>query len=199
DERRINLMLKSFLKWCSSSEDPEEDQNINYERILLMLAHCEHSMAKSQQVLLMNRLEVQNYEELYTKIENGIDEAQDRIAKCKSELQKAKVIRKNKQEYDFLARIIVSHPDRKESLKRLALLEDEIKKLQQVKEELNKKVEKRRRQFQVLLTSAHELQMMLQEEENNIADTFDLNLLSVEGSKGNSDEATDSKEMMDTS
>ncbi|RWS05304.1 THO complex subunit-like protein [Dinothrombium tinctorium] len=183
DDRRINIMLRSFLKWCSSNEETEEEQNINYERILLMLTNCEHAMAKSQEVLLMNKLEVQNYEELYGKIEKGIEEAQQRIALCKADLQRAKVIRRNKQEYDMLAKIILEHPDRKESLKRLSLLEDEIKKLQQIKEELNRKVEKRRKQFQVLLTSAYELQLMLQEEENNILDNLDQQSYGVEESK----------------
>ncbi|XP_053207806.1 THO complex subunit 7 homolog isoform X2 [Panonychus citri] len=167
DDRRINIMLKTFFKWCSTHENDEE-QALNYERILLMLTNCEHSMAKSQQILFMNHLEMKNYQDLYNKIEKGITDSQKKIADLKVELQQAKIIRKNKQEYDVLAQIIMDNPDRRDTLGRLNQLEEEINKLQLIKENLNKRLEQRGKQFQVLLTSAHELQKMLSDEDNNV-------------------------------
>ncbi|XP_015791863.1 THO complex subunit 7 homolog [Tetranychus urticae] len=172
DDRRINLMLKTFFKWCSTHENDEE-QALNYERILLMLTNCEHSMAKSQQILSMNHLEMKNYQELYNKIDTGIADSQRKIAELKAELQQAKIVRKNKQEYDVLAQIIMDNPDRCDTLSRLNQLEEEINKLQQIKENLNKRLEKRGKQFQVLLTSAHELKKMLSDEDNNIVNSID--------------------------
>lgn len=137
-----------------------------------MLTNCEHAMAKSQQILLMNQMEMKNYQEIHSKIEEGILDSQKKISILKNELQKAKVVRKNKQEYDVWAKIIMKHPDRRETLKGLNQLEQEIKKLQQVRESLNRKYEKRSKQFQVLITSANELQKMFQEEENNIAENI---------------------------
>ena len=130
-------------------------------------------MAKSQQILFMNHLEMKNYQDLYNKIEQGITDSQKKIADLKVELQQAKIIRKNKQEYDVLAQIIMDNPDRRDTLGRLNQLEEEINKLQLIKENLNKRLEQRGKQFQVLLTSAHELQKMLSDEDNNIVNSID--------------------------
>lgn len=169
--------MKSFLKWCSSKDEnpEEEDADLNYERILMLLANCEHAMSKSQQMLTMNQLEMQNYERLKETIEKGIEDAQQSIVSSKRDLQSAKIIRKNKQEYDALAKIIEEHPNREETMQRLNRMEEELKKLQGIKEELNRKLEKRKKQFHVLLSAAAELKLILQDEEedDNITESLE--------------------------
>uniref|UniRef100_A0A2R5LDR6 Putative tho complex 7 protein n=2 Tax=Ornithodoros turicata TaxID=34597 RepID=A0A2R5LDR6_9ACAR len=166
DDRRLNMLLKAFLKWCSSSEETEEEQAIVYERMLMTLAQCEFSISKSQQVLEMNQKEMKNYEQLYSEIEVGIANAQKKIMENKQELQKAKSIRKNKQEYDALAKVIATQPDRCKTLSQLEALEKEIAALQKSQKALDTRLEHRRRQFHVLLSSVYELQQLLKDEEN---------------------------------
>lgn len=123
-------------------------------------------MAKSQQILYMNQVEMNNYQQLHHKIEKGIQESQKKITDLKNELLQAKVVRKNKQEYDALAEIIMENPDRKNTLMQLNKLEQEIENLQQIKENLKKTLESRSKQFQVLISSAHELQKMLSQDDD---------------------------------
>ena len=134
---------------------------LNYERILLTLSQCELSMNKSEQTLRMISQEMANYETLYEKIDKSINDCQQKLIKCKEELIEAKRVRKNKCEYESMAAVIGRHSDRLDSMTRLQNLEQEIRRLQQTKDEMQNKLEKRRKQFHVLLGAAHQLNQIL--------------------------------------
>ena len=134
---------------------------LNYERILLTLSQCELSMIKSEQTLRMVSQEMTNYETLYKKIDKSIAECQQKLIKCKEELIEAKRVRKNKCEYESMAAVINRHSDRIQTLTRLQELEQEIRRLQRTKDQMLNKLEKRRKQFHVLLGAAHQLNQIL--------------------------------------
>ncbi|KAB0364401.1 hypothetical protein FD755_010162, partial [Muntiacus reevesi] len=166
DDRRINLLVKSFIKWCNSGS--QEEGYSQYQRMLSTLSQCEFSMGKTLLVYDMNLREMENYEKIYKEIECSIAGAHEKIAECKKQILQAKRIRKNRQElisiekslkkilqcfgrlmrlliflylseYDALAKVIQHHPDRHETLKR--------------------------KQFHVLLSTIHELQQTLENDE----------------------------------
>lgn len=64
-------------------------------------------------------------------------------------------------EYDALARIIAEQPDRKETHSKLRSLGDQIGNLEKTKQELQMKLEKRHKQFNVLLSAAHQMQQII--------------------------------------
>jgi THO complex subunit 7 len=184
DDRRINFALKQFIKWCLTDDETQEERyssktqlfefqrsidkcfsliksQLNYERILLTLTQCELSMTKSEQTLKMINEEMKNYETLYKKIDKSIIEAQQKLINCKQELVEAKRIRKNKSEYDAMANVINKHVDRSQTMASLTQLENQIKQLQDTKNQMETKLERRRKQFQVLLGAAHQLQNIL--------------------------------------
>ncbi|TRY59092.1 hypothetical protein DNTS_028629 [Danionella cerebrum] len=164
DDRRINVLMKSFTKWCSSSFSPEEGFS-QYQRMLMTLSQCEFSMGKTLLVYNMNLKEMENYESIYKDIETSISSAHEKIAECKKEILRAKRIRKNRQEYDALARVIKKHPDRHETLKQLEALDNELQRLSHTKESVEDKLELRKKQFHVLLTTIQELQQTLENDE----------------------------------
>ncbi|XP_044157035.1 THO complex subunit 7 homolog [Bufo gargarizans] len=163
DDRRINLMVKSFIKWCNSGT--QEDGYSQYQRMLSTLSQCSFSMGKTLLVHDMNLREMENYEKIYSDIEGSIAAAHEKIAECKKQILQAKRIRKNRQEYDTLARVIQHHPDRHETLKQLEALDKELKQLSHTKESVEDKLELRRKQFHVLLSTIHELQQTLENDE----------------------------------
>ncbi|XP_040264555.1 THO complex subunit 7 homolog [Bufo bufo] len=163
DDRRINLMVKSFIKWCNSGS--QEDGYSQYQRMLSTLSQCSFSMGKTLLVHDMNLREMENYEKIYSDIESSIAAAHEKIAECKKQILQAKRIRKNRQEYDTLARVIQHHPDRHETLKQLEALDKELKQLSHTKESVEDKLELRRKQFHVLLSTIHELQQTLENDE----------------------------------
>lgn len=168
DDRRIGSLLKLFVKWSNTDETPEESA-ATYEKMVSMLAQIEFSMEKKLLIHNMNEKEMKNYEIIYQKIEKEISEAHERIAACKEELNEARRVRKHRQEYDNLARVIQKQPDRKETTKKLEELDKELGVLTESKNTLERKLEDRRKQFHVLINSIHELQRILEEDENKDA------------------------------
>ncbi|XP_051532438.1 THO complex subunit 7 homolog isoform X2 [Myxocyprinus asiaticus] len=156
--------MKTFIKWCHSNISPEEGF-AQYQRMLTSLSQCEYSMGKTLLVYDMNLKEMENYEAIYADIEKSITSAHEKIAECKKEIQRAKRIRKNRQEYDALARVIKQHPDRHETLKQLEALDKELQQLSQIKENVEDKLELRKKQFHVILTTIQELQQTLDNDE----------------------------------
>ncbi|XP_037659027.1 THO complex subunit 7 homolog [Choloepus didactylus] len=163
DDRRINLLVKSFIEWCTSGS--QEEGYSRYQRMLSTLSQCEISMGKTVLVYDMNLREMENYEKIYKEIECSIAGALEKIAECKKQILKAKRIRKNHQEYDALAKVIQHHPDRHETLKELEALGKELEHLSHIKESIEDKLELRRKQFYVLLSTMHELQQTLESDE----------------------------------
>ncbi|XP_078678061.1 THO complex subunit 7 homolog isoform X1 [Branchiostoma floridae x Branchiostoma belcheri] len=166
DDKRVSTLMKTFMKWCNTPGS-EEESNATYQRMLAQLAQCEHAMEKTQLIHNMNIHEINNYEQLYTDIEQSIEDAHTKIGDCKQELQHAKRVRKNRQEYDALAKVIQQHPDRQQTMRRLEELQKELKTLKDSREGLEAKMEMRQKQFHVLVTSIHELQAMLEEDEKD--------------------------------
>ncbi|XP_078342095.1 THO complex subunit 7 homolog [Oculina patagonica] len=166
DDRRITALLRTFLKWCNST-DAEEDSDATYQKMLVQLAQCEFAIGKTQTVFEMNELETENYEKIYNEIEQSISHAYEEITSCKTELQQAKRIRRNRQEYDALAKVISQHPERQETLKQIEELDKELNSLTNTKESLLSKLELRQKQFHLLINTIHELQRMLDEDKTD--------------------------------
>lgn len=97
--------------------------------MLSQLAQCEFAQKKSRLVSNMSKEELESYEQLSKEIEIQIEEAKKEIEKTKAELQDAKRVRKNRIEYDVLAKVINEQPDRLETNNKLATLRQELSSL----------------------------------------------------------------------
>ncbi|XP_013062741.1 THO complex subunit 7 homolog isoform X1 [Biomphalaria glabrata] len=161
DDKRLNNLLKTFIRWSTMKEDDENSQAM-YQRMQAMIGQCEYTLEKAMNTYEMNKQELENYEKLSKEIDDKIEEATKRISEAKQELQLAKCIRKNRQEYDNLAKIIQQQPDRQETTKQLEALDKELSTLAKTRQQLEEKLELRRKQFMVLITSIHELQSILE-------------------------------------
>jgi len=130
DDRRLNMFLKHLTKWALSEDGGEKEGSLTCERLLSQLSQCEFSIAKSQQDCAMNTAELDNYESLYTKIDAGTETVKAEIVEAKEELTRAKQVRRNRMEYDALAKVIAQQPDRQRTETRLAELKAELETLQ---------------------------------------------------------------------
>lgn len=72
--------------------------------------------------------------------EQSIGECQDNIGKAREELKSAIQIRRNRQQYDSLARIIQHHPDRVHTQEEIGTLQQELDQLTQTRDGLIGKV-----------------------------------------------------------
>lgn len=126
--------------------------------MLAQLAQCEFAMKKSTVSAEMMKLELKNYEKISGTITSSIELVKQQIEQNKENLVIAKKIRKNRMEYDAVAKIINQQPDRKETIEKLNALKEELGVLEAKSASLEKKLEKRQKDFTVLMRAVRELQ-----------------------------------------
>ncbi|KAJ1532106.1 hypothetical protein ONE63_000735 [Megalurothrips usitatus] len=169
DDRRLNALLKMFVKWAGS-EEPEPEWRTVQDRMLATLAQCDTAQAKARLASATSAEELKNYEDCSQKIQHDILSAQKNIEKTKEELKKARTIRKNRIEYDLLAKVISDQPDRQKTCSELEQLKQDLSALQTTREDLEKKLDLRRKQFRVMLGSINQLEALLDESDAEIMD-----------------------------
>eukprot|EP00088_Acartia_fossae_P001726 TRINITY_DN10688_c0_g1_i1.p1 TRINITY_DN10688_c0_g1~~TRINITY_DN10688_c0_g1_i1.p1 ORF type:complete len:214 (+),score=44.29 TRINITY_DN10688_c0_g1_i1:47-688(+) len=165
DERRMNLLLKNVLKFATSKDSDEKAIETQYQRMLGQLSSIEYYMVKTREMQVMNEQEASNYSDLESKIIEGIEEARGIIESTKLELEDAKIIRKNKLEYDEIGKKINELASREASLARIQEIESEKAQLALKEKEIEQKLDKRREQFSVIIKSIHQLQELIFEED----------------------------------
>lgn len=147
-----------------------------HDRMLAQLAQCEFAVTKSQLGSEMMAAELKSYEAMSKVLEKSIEVAKSNIEKSKADLAQAKTVRKNRIEYDVLAKVISEQPDRKETLERLGTLKTELATLESSKQQLESRLALRKKQFHVLVTSIHQLQALLDEPDDteSVSDDVDM-------------------------
>lgn len=179
DDRKINLLLKTFTRWASPAE--AEDDALTHDRILNQLANCEFSVLKSELSETMIDEELKNYKKISDNIAQRVDMVRQQIELSKEQLVTAKGIRRNKLEYSSLAKLIKEEPDRKEIIKKHEQLNEDLLKQNEQFQKVNQKLEKRRKDFASFMLLTHEL----------LKDCFDSNEISNELSDGEEDDDDD--------
>lgn len=171
---RLNVLLKTFIKWSNSSDSPENTL-IMQDRMQAQLAQCEFAVTKSDLCSKMMKHEMKNYEQISGTIEEGIELAKTQIEQSKINLVLAKKIRRNRMEYDVLAKVIQQQPDRKNTSEKLSTLSKELDDLEGTRKQLQERLEIRRKEFTVLMHAIQSLQHKLGDdsEENGLVDQSD--------------------------
>lgn len=100
------------------------------ERMLAQLTQCEYAFVKSRRMATMSNKELKNYENLSHDISSDIEQARENIDYAKHAFKVAKIVRKNRAEYELLANSINEQPDRKQTNEQLLELQKELKLLE---------------------------------------------------------------------
>ncbi|KAH8375633.1 hypothetical protein KR200_002877, partial [Drosophila serrata] len=167
EDRRLNVLLKQFLKWANSKNDSPETSQIMYDRLMAHFAQCKLTAMKNVQMLQMINAEGEHYRQLVGQHQESIGLAKEEIEASKKELITAKQIRKNKMEYDLLASLIEEQPDRNGTQGQIATIRKEIDVLVQKKLKMERKFQKRRNDFTLLMYTIHELEQQLNQENSS--------------------------------
>ena len=101
---------------------------------------------------------------MFILCQNQIKMAEEEIRQTKEELVKARIIRRNRMEYDAMAKVINKNPDRATQEKKIEDVQTDIEKLKAKEAALEDKLESRKKQFHVLIQSIHNLQALLNED-----------------------------------
>jgi len=166
DDRRIDLLLKSFYKWVNKFEG--DDQQTSLDALENAIDACLMSMIKSQKMMSMNEAELSHYNELYHEIEQDIKKTSGDIEKISAAKKTAKQVRCHREQYHALSKIIAEEKDRNETTKDLAKAEIGMLELNRKREQLAARIEQHRRQFQVLLSAVQQLQVLNGKDEESL-------------------------------
>ncbi|KAK9502292.1 hypothetical protein O3M35_011090 [Rhynocoris fuscipes] len=175
DDRRINILLKKFLKWFNTDE-PMDKKSSSLDQLLSQVSQCEYAFTKSRLSAQMTSFELKNYENISKQIEETIQNVKDEIVGTKEDFKEAKVIRKNRLEYEVLTKVINEQPDRKETNEKLEKLKKELENLEEKYTDLEYKLEMRRKQFHVLFQSLHHLEALLDVYKSENTGVIDISL-----------------------
>lgn len=159
EDRRINMLLKTYVKWCSSDDSEEISMPLGSQ-----LSLAEFAILKSELSEQMIEMELKNYKMISDKIEERIEHVKDDIEKYKTQLVTAKKIRSNKLEYSSLAKLIKEQPDRKEIIEKHESLKVELQKQMEEYQKISRALENRRKDFACFMILINEL---LKEDEAN--------------------------------
>jgi THO complex subunit 7 len=152
EDRRINLLLKTFIKFCSSADSKEIPMSLSSQ-----LSLTEFAILKSDLSEQMIESELKNYKKISDNIEERIEQVKEDIEKYKAQLVVAKEIRRNKLEYSSLARLIKEQPDRKEIIKKHESLKAELQKQVESFQKISKSLENRSKSFACFMLLVNEL------------------------------------------
>ncbi|KAF7260638.1 hypothetical protein EG68_01880 [Paragonimus skrjabini miyazakii] len=165
DDRRLTLLLKNYLRWVAS-DDVGDVGFETFQALIGSVNQCENAMEQSALVLSMNQEQLNQYSELFKKIKTDMENAKVRMDECKEELRTAKIIRKNRREYDSLAKIIAEHPERDVTLEKCQKLKSQLQRLQELDKEYDRKIALRKKQFHLFLFALNGMQKLIEEDES---------------------------------
>jgi len=167
DARVMTMFMKSFIKWCSADDTPEDSQN-SMDKLFTQLGSVDHSSMKWRTIVDMNKEEIQNYHDLREETSVNVEDACLALDGAKKNLEDARQVRRNRLEYDALARLIKEHPPRSDTANKLAELRQELSSLKSNRDHLEENLGLRRKQLHVLVTALHQLQATLTDSDNQV-------------------------------
>lgn len=159
DDRRMINLSKMVLKFFQDVDGTvaSNGNEISARKLVNLVQQCDIAMKKTTLTDKVTNEELSFYETLSKKIVADIAAAHQRINECKKDLQEAKQIRKQKQEYDSLAALIKKHRARTETYGRLEDLKQQVKAAAEKRNQCRQHLENRKKQLHVLLISLQEL------------------------------------------
>ncbi|KAJ3130066.1 THO complex subunit 7 [Nowakowskiella sp. JEL0407] len=157
-------MSASFLHSSYQPSCHQFSRNKILSQFIADLSMFETQIQKFQILHQMNQTEVAKYEEECSKIETEAGSTVLDIEGLLEKLKESQRIRKNKMEYDEIAKEIGKLPSRAASSKNIAQLKEEIEKLHAERRSLNESKELRRKAMQHLSESLKSVQQMIHDE-----------------------------------
>jgi len=125
--------------------------------MLLQLEKIKFQATKTDMTVNMNTREAASYASKTREIEQNISQTEADIETKRLDLDEAKGIRKNREEYDALSGVIQKTAARQDTLKNIAEVEAAVEQLGQESADLESQLQTRQRQYALLLHSLRDI------------------------------------------
>jgi len=111
--------------------------------------------------------ELREYDRLQQEMEESISRNRSDIESLHNQLKHEKLVRRNREEYEAMAKLATVHPPRRETNFKLEAIRKKITDIREEEKKLDKYLEIREKQFQLLLQSIFDLKSTLSEEDKD--------------------------------
>ncbi|CAI4227913.1 unnamed protein product [Auanema sp. JU1783] len=142
EEKRYHVLL-GHIRSLIEKPCPEEAS-----KALRQIEVVEFSLRKQNLIAECCALQKQEYSELIDNIEKEILASKDKMADAKKELNAARLVRRNRQEYAQIVKQIEELPSRDESARKLEEIQEELTQQHERQRLLESKLNERRVQLQ---------------------------------------------------
>lgn len=153
-----------------------------YNRLLAQLAQCEFPAHRALILTRSNQRQLEDYKKMQQEIELNIMNVKQNIVQNKAKLEKAKMLKGNRMQYDLLAQSIQEQPARALTDKKLSTLRVELDNLKEEQKSFEDIMDKRRKQFAVLSSSANQIRTLLDQKQTE--ETMNTSLDDITNSPG---------------
>jgi len=150
-----NKLVEDFLKWANTT--PAGGEDAAFAGMLLQLEKIKFQATKTDMTVHMNTREAASYASKTREIEKNISQTEADIETKRLDLDEAKGIRKNREEYDALSGVIQKTAARQDTLKNIAEVETALEQLGQESADLESQLQTRQRQYALLLHSLRDI------------------------------------------
>eukprot|EP00041_Stephanoeca_diplocostata_P016368 m.322030 g.322030 ORF g.322030 m.322030 type:complete len:236 (+) comp20345_c0_seq1:205-912(+) len=159
ETRKLNKIIEDTFKLLQSTNSEERD--VLLLRLKNAIRAVELNVIKTEHVVKMHSVETQNYQEKGKAVASKIEQSREDVITAKQNLREARAHRAQQEEYDALAGVILTLPSRETSLTSIAELKAELQQLQAESDALDHKYEMRKKNFQLLLHTVHDIKQLL--------------------------------------
>mmetsp|Transcript_5687 Transcript_5687/g.13845 ORF Transcript_5687/g.13845 Transcript_5687/m.13845 type:complete len:195 (-) Transcript_5687:262-846(-) len=159
----LTALVKKFqgLTSCLMQKGSKEECEKRYQMFLKELAIYEHSMSKAKVSLDTMAEENKAYDQNVRTINSQIQETKRKITSLKAELDSAQKERAHREECVALAKLINQLPSRAETKAKIEKETKDLEALQMERQELEKELDTRRKQFALFHHALTEIKQSL--------------------------------------
>ncbi|KAJ1651181.1 hypothetical protein IWQ61_008193 [Dispira simplex] len=162
DERPLKRCLQKYTTWSGSLliASPQDIQ-LNTQLVIAELQSFAKSMSKYELFESASQHEISSYQDAGQEIERNIDTTSRTIEELRSQLGQAQEQRRQRLEYDEIAKDILKLPSRESLQQTIDGLQNEIQELQNERESRKTLVTSLRQQFDFSLVELEKLHGMV--------------------------------------
>ncbi|KAK9813178.1 hypothetical protein WJX72_010160 [[Myrmecia] bisecta] len=151
-EPPMRKLCSLYVLFSRAIEQGDKGKASEYHRALLQeIAGFEFQARKTAAVCEANRREQQQYERKQAQLESAIEQAQRDIGAKKEELEEARKVRQQNEEFEALRRVCMEQPRRSATRAEIEKVEQEIASIQADIVRANQAKELRKKQFALLM------------------------------------------------
>jgi len=161
DDRRFTIMAKLLQRIIDKPETSSSDAY----RIIQLLQTVLFAARKQSIISTVIAEQLNAYSQLCLHIEDEMRQCANKMTEAKAELGRARLVRKNRQEYDLMAKMIEEFPSREETTRKLTKIKEELNQHQLCQRELELKLCDRRNHLHAFAVVLSNFERFLTDEE----------------------------------